>query len=134
MAENVKKGLKELSVPELNIKTELFFTNEKKNKKQKFKVNKSNKSKVEILIDGTRRFLHMNTEDDFLDKASQAGINIPFSCKNGMCATCRCRVKEGKVRMKKNYSLEQWEIEQGFTLSCQLEPLDDNILLDFDVV
>ena len=76
----------------------------------------------------------MSKNDDFIDKANQNGLNVPYSCKNGMCATCRCKVSSGEARMKKNYSLEEWEIKKGFVLSCQLEPIDKEISLDFDII
>ena len=76
----------------------------------------------------------MKGNEDFIQKANQYGINIPYSCKNGMCATCRCKVISGKAKMRKNYSLEEWEIKKGFILSCQLEPVDKEIFLDFDII
>ena len=76
----------------------------------------------------------MNKNDNFIDIANQNGINVPYSCKNGMCATCRCKVSSGEARMRKNFSLEEWEIKSGFVLSCQLEPIDKEISLDFDII
>ena len=76
----------------------------------------------------------MSKNDDFIEKATKHGISVPYSCKNGMCATCRCKVSSGEVIMRKNFSLEDWEIKKGFMLSCQLEPVDKEICLDFDII
>ena len=133
MTEEIKLCLSELGFSKAKIKTELFFTKES-NQKQKLRKISSTDNTIEILMDGTRKLVQMRAGEDFIDKAGKSGISIPFSCRNGMCATCRCKVKKGKVRMKKNYSLEDWEIEKGFVLSCQLEPLDKHILLDFDII
>jgi ring-1,2-phenylacetyl-CoA epoxidase subunit PaaE len=67
-----------------------------------------------------------------LDVALESGLDLPFACKGGVCCTCRARVLEGEVRMDKNYTLEQWEIDKGFVLTCQCHPVTDNVLVSFD--
>ena len=49
-----------------------------------------------------------------------------------MCSTCRARVVEGRVSMRANYSLEPWEIEKGFVLTCQAMPETDRLVVDYD--
>ena len=62
------------------------------------------------------------------------GIELPYSCKGGVCATCRTYLREGRVRMHSNYALEPWEVDKGFVLACQSEPLTDAIVIDYDHV
>jgi len=50
----------------------------------------------------------------FLDSAANAGLDVPFSCKAGVCATCRAKLLEGEVRMTRNFALEKGELESGF--------------------
>ena len=69
-----------------------------------------------------------------LDAAQRAGLDIPFSCKGGMCCTCRAHVKEGEVDMKINYALEPGEVNAGFVLTCQSLPVSDKVVIDFDKV
>ena len=69
-----------------------------------------------------------------VNAAAQNGIDLPYSCKGGVCATCRTHVREGKVRMDTNYGLEPWEVEQGFVLACQSHPLTDKVVLDYDKI
>ncbi len=77
--------------------------------------------KVSITLHGTQEMVYLNGEaDNLLDAALAQGIKLPFSCRAGMCSTCRCKLKTGKLDMKHNYSLEPWELEQGFILGCQV--------------
>ena len=67
-----------------------------------------------------------------LDAGLKQGIDIRYSCKDGVCSTCRCQVVEGKVEMDANDALEDCEIARGFVLSCQSFPVTDRVVLDFD--
>lgn len=88
---------------------------------------------VEVVLDGARRMFRVESEDDnVVDAAARAGLELPYSCKGGMCCTCRCKVVEGQAEMAVNYSLEPWETEAGFTLACQARPLSEKLVLDFD--
>ena len=88
---------------------------------------------VEVILDGTRRHFMLQEEDDsVLAAATRQGLELPYSCKGGMCCTCRCRITEGAAEMATNYSLEPWEQEAGFTLACQARPTTPRIVLDFD--
>ena len=88
---------------------------------------------VEIILDGSKRsFKLTDANETVLEAANKHGLELPFSCKGGMCCTCRCKVAKGSAEMAVNYSLEPWEIEAGFTLACQARPTSDNLTLDFD--
>lgn len=88
---------------------------------------------VEVVLDGTRRQFTVEAGDDnVVDAAERQGLELPYSCKGGMCCTCRCKVTEGSAEMAVNYSLEPWELEAGFTLACQARPTSDRLVLDFD--
>lgn len=88
---------------------------------------------VTVILDGTTRSFQVEAGDNtVLDAAARQGLELPFSCKGGMCCTCRCKVAQGTAEMATNYSLEKWELEAGFTLACQTRPTSDNLVLDFD--
>ena len=88
---------------------------------------------VEVVLDGIRRHFTVAPEDDtVMDAAERAGLELPYSCRGGMCCTCRCKVAEGTAEMATNYSLEPWELEAGFTLACQTRPTSEKLVLDFD--
>lgn len=88
---------------------------------------------VSVYLDGTKREFRFEAQDDtVLDAAERQGLELPFSCKGGMCCTCRCKVTQGDAEMAINYSLEPWELEAGFTLACQTRPTSEKLELDFD--
>jgi ring-1,2-phenylacetyl-CoA epoxidase subunit PaaE len=67
-----------------------------------------------------------------LDAAQATRTDLPFACKGGVCGTCRALVTEGEVDMRRNYALEQAEIDAGFVLTCQSYPVSDEVTVDFD--
>ncbi len=90
-------------------------------------------AKVELIIDGKSRRLRVPIDGPgILDVGLAAGIDLPFACKGGVCCTCRAKVLEGSVRMDKNYTLEQWEIDKGFVLTCQSHPTSDQVVISYD--
>jgi len=88
------------------------------------------------IIDGARHRLAIAPGETVLDAAIRSGLRVPFSCKAGMCCTCRARIVEGKAAMRVNYSLEPWEIERGFTLTCQTIPdaAAGRLVVDYDAM
>lgn len=90
-------------------------------------------SQVDIILDGARRTIQVDAATDtVLTAAMKAGMDLPYSCAGGMCCTCRCKVVEGTATMDENFSLEPWEMQAGFILSCQARPDTDRLVLDFD--
>ncbi|MEI8171665.1 MAG: 1,2-phenylacetyl-CoA epoxidase subunit PaaE [Rhodoferax sp.] len=85
-----------------------------------------------VVLDGKSHALHMNPDEHVLDAAMAAGLDLPFSCKGGVCATCRCKVITGSVAMDKNFGLEAWETDKGFVLSCQSRPTSESVTVSFD--
>lgn len=88
---------------------------------------------VTLVIDGSHRSFTMEKDkESVLEAGLKQGIDIRYSCKGGVCSTCRCKVVEGKLEMDANYALEDYEIARGFVLSCQAYPVTDRVVLDFD--
>ncbi|MGN9713703.1 1,2-phenylacetyl-CoA epoxidase subunit PaaE [Acinetobacter variabilis] len=89
--------------------------------------------KVNIVLDGRELIIEVSKQDDsILDAALRAGADLPYACKGGVCATCKCKVLQGEVEMAINYSLEEEEIQKGYVLSCQARPTTQNVRLSFD--
>lgn len=89
--------------------------------------------RVNIVLDGRELIIEVSKQDDsILDAALRAGADLPYACKGGVCATCKCKVLEGQVEMAVNYSLEEDEIQKGYVLSCQARPTTANVRLSFD--
>jgi ring-1,2-phenylacetyl-CoA epoxidase subunit PaaE len=90
-------------------------------------------AEVTILIDGRRRSFRMRMNDEtVLDAAARVGLELPFSCRAGVCSTCRTKVVRGEVDMAQNYALEEWEVEQGYVLACQSRVRTQILELDYD--
>ena len=90
-------------------------------------------ARVTVILDGTRREIEFRKDDpSVLDAALRAGVDLPYSCKGGMCCTCRAKVLEGEVRMDKNYGLEKQDVEAGFVLICQAHPLTERLVVSYD--
>jgi ring-1,2-phenylacetyl-CoA epoxidase subunit PaaE len=119
-----------------NIHYELFFSGDTNASAEPTKPveNKAVGASVTIIDGGKEFHLTMTAENDnILDAALAAGADLPFACKGGVCSTCKCKVLEGSVEMKKNYALEESEVAKSFVLSCQAVPTSDRVKVDFDV-
>jgi ring-1,2-phenylacetyl-CoA epoxidase subunit PaaE len=90
-------------------------------------------AEVTVRMDGRRRSFSMKMDDEtVLDAAARAGVELPFSCRAGVCSTCRTKVISGAVEMAQNYALEDWELEQGYVLACQSRVKTPLLELDYD--
>jgi ring-1,2-phenylacetyl-CoA epoxidase subunit PaaE len=90
-------------------------------------------AKVTVLVDGRHRAFTMRMNDEtVLDAAERSGLDLPFSCRAGVCSTCRTKVISGEVEMAQNYALEDWELEQGYVLACQARVKTPTLELDYD--
>jgi len=90
-------------------------------------------AEVTVVMDGHRKSFRMSKSgSNIVDAAAEQGVELPYSCKGGVCATCRTHVSAGEVKMSTNYGLEPWEVEKGFVLACQSVPSSDAVLLDYD--
>ena len=70
--------------------------------------------------------------DNILDAAMSEGADLPYSCKGGVCATCKAKVVKGQVEMDVNHSLSDQEVKDGMILTCQSHPVSDDVEIDFD--
>ena len=95
--------------------------------------NAVDRAHVTVVIDGHKKTFDMpRAGTNIVDAAADSGIELPYSCKGGVCATCRTHVQKGKVEMAVNYGLEPWEVEKGFVLACQSTPCSDEVVLNYD--
>jgi len=88
--------------------------------------------RLDVVLDGKTHQLAMDAGDRVLDVALDAGLDLPYSCRGGVCCTCRARVLEGTVEMEKNFTLEPWEVAKGFVLTCQSRPLSERVVVSYD--
>jgi ring-1,2-phenylacetyl-CoA epoxidase subunit PaaE len=90
-------------------------------------------AQLKVVLDGKTQQMRLPYQGPkLLDIALAHGLDLPYACKAGVCCTCRAKVIEGKVAMENNYTLEQWEVDQGFVLTCQCSPLTESVTVSFD--
>lgn len=135
MVETVKAALHGLGVPPARIHAELFLAPDAATRPAAKPVSerRAGAARVTVVRDGIRQIFEVPFDGpSILDAGAAAGIDLPFSCKGGVCSTCRCLKRAGDVEMAANYSLEPWELEKGFVLACQSRPTSAEVVLDFD--
>lgn len=139
MIEGARKVLEDMQVPEEKVHVELFTpagseitTAPPVRERPAMETGKSRTA--DVILDGATTTIQVKDDETIIDAAIRAGIDLPYSCKGGMCCTCRAKVLDGEVTMDVNYSLEPWELEVGFVLTCQSHPTTDKVVLDYDAM
>lgn len=91
-------------------------------------------SKIRLKLDGSSMEFDLAYKgDSILDTALKNGADLPYACKGGVCATCKCKLEEGEVVMDVNYALEPDELAQGFILACQSHPISPSVVINYDI-
>lgn len=85
-----------------------------------------------VVLDGRAVTGAMPQDTTILDSAEDLRSDVPFACKGGVCGTCRAKVTGGEVDMRRNYALEDAEVDAGFVLTCQTYPVSAAVTVDFD--
>jgi ring-1,2-phenylacetyl-CoA epoxidase subunit PaaE len=139
MIDSVREGLVALGAEQSRIHSE-HFTSDGVRAKPDPQVGRASarhpevgQTQVTVVMDGRRRSFAMASDGTtVLEAAEQAGLELPYSCRAGVCSTCRTRVVRGAVTMMTNYALEPWEVEAGYVLCCQALPAAAELELTYD--
>ncbi|WP_265945724.1 2Fe-2S iron-sulfur cluster-binding protein [Dechloromonas sp. A34] len=139
MIEATEKALIEAGVPESRVYAERFTSGPAQAAKIQadtdaapLREKASKDIALTIVLDGKEHELQIGADEHVLDAALDAGLDLPFSCKAGVCCTCRAKVMCGEVVMDKNYTLEADEMAQGYVLSCQARATTKQLTVSFD--
>ncbi len=141
MIEATTQALVEAGVPESRVHSERFASSAAQAAKVQAdtdaataKAAAAKEVQMTVVVDGKEFEIPVSRDEHLLDAALGAGLDLPFSCKAGVCCTCRCKVVEGSATMDKNYTLEADEVAQGYVLSCQARAAADTmkLVLSFD--
>jgi ring-1,2-phenylacetyl-CoA epoxidase subunit PaaE len=90
-------------------------------------------ARISVIRDGLTRDVDFTPGTaSLLEAAARAGLDVPFSCKSGVCATCRAKLIEGRVRMDRNFVLDASDLAAGFILTCQAHPLTARVTVSYD--
>ena len=87
---------------------------------------------VTVRLDGRESLVTMGRGERVLDAALRVRAELPYSCRGGVCSTCRAKVVEGEARMVRNWALEPGDVAAGYVLTCQAQPLTDTLTVDYD--
>jgi ring-1,2-phenylacetyl-CoA epoxidase subunit PaaE len=132
----VKDFLEEKGVSKTNIHFELFTVpgiNKTMADTKQLATYTGDRGQITVRLDGISFSFELGyNEESILDAALDAGADLPYACKGGVCTTCKARLKEGRVEMTNNWGLDDEEIEEGFVLTCQAHPLTKRVFIDFD--
>ena len=132
MMQGACEALLEAGMPKAVIKFELFAASVPVHRRAADAA-APGQTEVTVIMDGAHSSFTMARErESVLDAGLGHGLDMRYSCKSGVCATCRCKVTQGRVEMDVHYALEDYEIARGFVLSCQSFPVSDSVTLDFD--
>ena len=136
MIDSTEKALVDAGVPASRVYTERFTSSTPVSQATvdatKIGAESGKQASITIVMDGKRHEITMGDHERILDVALNAGLDLPFSCRGGVCCTCRVKVMEGTVAMEKNFALEPREMQQGFVLSCQARPTSERVVVSYD--
>lgn len=132
MIHDVKAALELFGVAESKIHFELFTTEAKSNPTPVTPSDFKGKTKVKVILDDEAFDFEMNSGKTVLDAAMAEEVDAPYSCRGGVCSTCRAKVIKGSVKMNLNYTLTDKEVEQGYILTCQSHPTSEELIISYD--
>jgi ring-1,2-phenylacetyl-CoA epoxidase subunit PaaE len=134
MVTDARELLTELGVPSEKVHQELFYVDDVPPQPVRGddQLVEGPSSQVTVVLDGRTTTLALPKDEPVLDSAQRVRSDLPFACKGGVCGTCRARVTDGEVEMRRNYALEPNEVAAGYVLTCQSLPLSDEVTVDFD--
>ncbi|SDE17197.1 ring-1,2-phenylacetyl-CoA epoxidase subunit PaaE [Paracoccus isoporae] len=133
----VADSLREAGLEDGQIKFELFASSQpgraKKKAVSRDSAQAGEATEAVVTLDGATRSFRMPKQGEtLLDAALAQDMDAPFACKAGVCSTCRAKVLEGEAEMAVNHALEDYEVAQGYVLTCQCYPLTDRIVVSYD--
>ena len=135
MMRAVADALKGRGFPEAKVRIERFATSIPRHEHKPGKAHEPGHTECEVtvVLDGaTRTFTLRKGKESILEAGLKAGVELPYSCKGGVCSTCRAKLTAGEVDMDVNFALEDYEVARGFVLTCQSYPVTDKVCVDYD--
>jgi len=135
MMQAVAEALRACGYPDAKIRIERFATSVPRHEHKPGKAPEPGHTECEVtvVLDGvTRSYTLEKGKESILEAGLKAGIELPYSCKSGVCSTCRAKLTVGEVDMDVNFALEDYEVARGFVLTCQSHPATDRVTVDYD--
>ncbi|WP_134669209.1 MULTISPECIES: 2Fe-2S iron-sulfur cluster-binding protein [unclassified Amycolatopsis] len=86
---------------------------------------------MRVSLDGEDHVVPWRAGAKLLDALLAAGVDAPYSCREGACSACVCSLTEGKVNLARNEILTEDDLAEGYVLACQAEPVSDEIAIEY---
>lgn len=133
MTQEIRNFLDANKVDSKKVHFELFNTSGSSDEKVQIETSKKVTANIKVIVDDEEYEFELGSDGaDILQAGVDAGVDLPFSCKGGVCSTCKAKVLEGEATMKLNYSLLDEEVEAGYILTCQAHPKSEKLVVSFD--
>jgi 3-ketosteroid 9alpha-monooxygenase subunit B len=87
---------------------------------------------VSVSLDGVVHRLDWPTGTKLLDLLLDNDLDAPYSCREGACSACACRLLSGEVRMLNNDVLDEEDIADGVILACQSVPVTESVEVSYE--
>ena len=91
----------------------------------------SSTSTSSVTLDDTTTTLPWPPGTRMLDVLIGAGLDAPYSCRQGICGACACQLTGGEVEMAHNEVLEEEDVADGYILACQAVPLTGTVSVTY---
>lgn len=133
MIENMREALEMFGVAKEKVFFELFTAQTTEATKEDAPSTAfSGKSKITLIMNGDEEVFDLDVKKTILEGALSNSIDAPYSCRGGVCSTCKAKITSGTAMMNINYSLTDKEIEDGFILTCQAHPTSSEVTINYD--
>ncbi|WP_282699969.1 1,2-phenylacetyl-CoA epoxidase subunit PaaE [Streptomyces sp. CC219B] len=134
MVKDARRVLADLGVPGDRVHQELFYADDEPVREVRHEEAGPDGpvSQVTVVLDGRSTTSALPRDRTVLDGAQRTRPDLPFACKGGVCGTCRALVTDGKAEMRRNFALEEAEVDAGYVLTCQSYPVSETLTVDYD--
>ncbi|MBD0840612.1 1,2-phenylacetyl-CoA epoxidase subunit PaaE [Streptomyces sp. TRM68416] len=134
MVKDARRVLADLGVPGDRVHQELFYADDEPVREVRHEEAGPDGpvSQVTVVLDGRSTTSTLPRDRTVLDGAQRTRPDLPFACKGGVCGTCRALVTDGKAEMRRNFALEEAEVDAGYVLTCQSYPVSETLTVDYD--
>ena len=134
MVTDARPVLGELGVPGGRIHQELFYVEDAPPEPPRARAGETDAAdcEVTVVLYGRSTTMRQPRDRTILEASQRVRPDLPFACKGGVCGTCRARLVDGRIDMRRNYALDDAELAAGFVLTCQSTPASEAVTVDFD--
>lgn len=132
MIQSTQSAIESAGVAPSNVHVEYFGSPKTESTKETTVPASGEVNDIVVVLDDEEHEISMMPGEAILEAASRHGIDPPFSCQSGVCATCKAKLLSGEVEMENNFGLGEDEIDEGFVLTCIGKPKTAGVKISWD--